>query len=154
MENATQALLIAAGVLIGIIILSMAVYLGHTMSEYARITQSQIDENKVVQFNDEFLKYSKLENLTIQDVITVKNYALENNNKFTDYDVNTNRAELNNEYIDVFIDLLALPRKIVLNESDEKLLKDYLGKKFECTVEINPNSGKVYIITFKEIDET
>ena len=45
MENATQALLIGAGVLVGILILSLGVALMNIIGGYAANTQSQIDEN-------------------------------------------------------------------------------------------------------------
>ena len=81
MENAAQALIIAGGVLIGIILLWIAAYLGLTMSEYAANTQAQINRNEVNKFNQRFIEYEGLTNLTIQDVITAKNLALEENKK-------------------------------------------------------------------------
>jgi len=82
MENASHALLIAAGVLVGIIILSLGIYLFQVFGGYAETTQQQMSATDIAQFNDKFLKYNGLTNLTIQDVITVKNYALEHNRGF------------------------------------------------------------------------
>ena len=147
MENASKALLIGAGVLIGVIILSLAVYLFGVFGRYAEKTQDRITENHITQFNDKFLKYLGLTDLTIQDLITVKNYALENNNQYGIYDSSI-RAANNNEYIDVYYkNGLAL----IFDITDEKLLKEELGTKYTCTgVDINPNTGKVNKILFKE----
>lgn len=166
MENAAQALIIAGGVLIGIILLSIAAYLGFTMSEYVANTQEQINRNEVNQFNQQFIRYEGLNNLTIQDVITVKNLALEENKKIFGYNPQNDRAANNNDYIDV--EIYDNGQKInILNESlnlpiadsdktctNENLLNKYLGYKFECTeVELQPFSGRVNIIKFKIISE-
>jgi len=145
MENATQALLISAGVLIGILILSLGVYLFTTMGGYAAETQEKIDRNNVNKFNDEFLRYSGLNELTIQDVITVKNYALENNKKDGNYNPDVNRASTNNDYIDVFID-----GNLILKENDQQLLKNKMEKKYTCRVEINSGTGLVNRVHFNE----
>lgn len=164
MENAAQALIIAGGVLIGIILLSIAAYLGFTMSEYAANTQAQINRNEANQFNQRFIEYEGLTNLTIQDVITVKNLALEENKKYFGYNAEADRASNDNDYIDVILeDNLSI---YILNElanlpapdndkkcTNENLLNKYLGVKFECTeVELHPVSGRVNKINFKKID--
>lgn len=162
MENATQALLIAAGVLIGVLILSLAVFLFSFMGGHAAEIQNKIDEDEIAQFNNKFLKYNGLKNLTMQDIITVKNYALENNKKYDFYNASTDRARDNNDYIDVYYDdnksrahtLAAL----IFNKNDETLLKDELekveaGKKmnrFTCEVEVNSGTGRVNKIYFYE----
>lgn len=165
MENASQALIIAAGILIGVIILSMAVYLFNVFGGYAENVQSKIDENAVTQFNNKFLKYAGLKDLTIQDVITVKNYALETNEEYGNYNPLSNecRAGENNEYIDVYYartkTLAHLESALILTADDEELLKEEMqkisndGKKynrFTCEVEINSKTGKVNKVYFYE----
>ena len=56
MENATKALLIAAGVLIGMIILSIGVYLFSTISEYISETQDDIENIAINKFNTDTKK--------------------------------------------------------------------------------------------------
>ena len=166
MENAAQALIIAGGVLIGIILLSIAAYLGLTMSEYAANTQAQINRNEVNKFNQKFLEYEGVTNLTIQDVITTKNLALEENKKYFGYNSATDRASNDNDYIDVKIydnsleiNILNEALSLPIPDSDKKctnenLLNKYLGTKFECIdVELHPISGRVNIIKFKIIPE-
>ena len=59
MENASNALIIAGGVLIGVLILSLAVYLfadfGSTSAEINKKTQEQ----QLVQFNSKFMDYQQ-----------------------------------------------------------------------------------------------
>lgn len=87
MENATKALMIAAGVLIGILILSLGVYLYYALGGYMTSTQEQLEANAKNKFNTQFLKYINVSGgstdpdheLTIQDVITAANLANQNN---------------------------------------------------------------------------
>lgn len=155
MENASQALLIGAGVLIGVIILSMAVYLFGVFGRYAANTQSQIEENQLTQFNNKFLKYAGLTDLTIQDAITVKNYALENNNQYGTYDSSLEecRAADNNDYIDVFYKNISEQERLIYTKTNEELLKESLNKKYSCKVDVNTNTGRVNRIYFYEMSQ-
>lgn len=149
MENATKALIISGGVLVGIIILSLGTYLFFTMGSYMSDTQSDISENVVAQFNNEFLKYNGRKDLGIQDVITVKNFALENNKEDSSYDI-TKRAEENNGYIDVYYGKNVNSKTLAFTKDNNELLKTQIDKKFTCTVEINDQTGRVYKIFFYE----
>lgn len=79
MENATKALIMAAAVLIGVMILSLAVYLFMYLGSYAEGVENQNRENQISQFNSQFLSYQGKEGLTIYDVITIANMAKDYN---------------------------------------------------------------------------
>lgn len=164
MENASKALLMAAGVLIGIVIVSLGVYLFFVFGNYASNTQSKIDSTQVAQFNDKFMKYNGLTDLTIQDIITAKNYALENNNKYSNYrsEDDACRANDNNDYIDIYYGETKATIKLILNTSDEELLKnenlriqaqidkgeEANAKRFTCEIKVNFNTGRVNKVYF------
>ena len=61
MENATKALLIAAGVLIGMMILSLGVALFYALNGYIEDTQQTMEENALSRFNTQFLKYVNMQ---------------------------------------------------------------------------------------------
>ena len=90
MENATKALLIAAGVLIGVLILSVGVTLYTSLGSYIDSYQKEIDERAVQKFNEQFTRYINAESaladikftLTIQDIVTVASIAYQNNQKY------------------------------------------------------------------------
>ena len=84
MENASNALLLAAGVLIGVLILSLMVYLFIDFGSTSAEINSQITEQQLLQFNSKFTSYEGQEELTIYDVITVASYANENNIYYKD----------------------------------------------------------------------
>ena len=79
MENASKALLIAGSVLIGILLLTLFVYLYTQLSENASNVYSTLDHAEISKFNQKFLNYEGRENLTIQDVVTIVNMAKDNN---------------------------------------------------------------------------
>lgn len=84
MENASNALIMAAGVLIGILILSLAVYLFADFGGTAADINAQNEQQELIKFNTKFTAYEGREGLTIYDVVTVASYARENNIYYQD----------------------------------------------------------------------
>lgn len=78
MENASQALIMAAGIIIGVLILSLMAFLfvdfGSTSAELHRT----VEEQHIVNFNSKFTSYIG-KTLTIYDIVTMAGYARENN---------------------------------------------------------------------------
>ena len=165
MENASKALLMAAGVLIGILILSLAVYLFVSFGSTSAEIHKQNEENQLNEFNAQFTSYEGKEGLTIYDVITVANLATENN-KY--YEFSTRRPALpilpsNDYYIYVMFGSKRMEfGKDVKSESVTKSYNEIIAeevseiredntelKQYKCTVQINPNTGSVWMVTFK-----
>lgn len=82
MENASKALLIAAGVLIGIMVLSVGVYLFSDFSNTSSQISKTIYDNQLEQFNSQFTKYLGRTDITAHDIVTVCNLARDNNRKY------------------------------------------------------------------------
>lgn len=159
MEDATKALLIAAGVLIGLMIVSLGITLGQSLSQYSDNAQKQIEENALQNFNTQFTKYINCDSLadtntkfdlTIHDIITVANIAYENN-----FDYNLSSAENFNYYVTVNMSgKNNLERTISSSTEIENLLKNKSEKKYKCSynnITVNTNTGRVCEITFIEI---
>lgn len=79
MENASKALIMAAGVLIGLLVISLAVYLFVSFGSSSAEINKQNDINQINQFNTQFTSYIGKEDVTIYDVISVANKATDNN---------------------------------------------------------------------------
>ena len=76
MENASKALLMAAGVLVGVLILTLMVTLFLNANNLAKEYDETKHEESVQRFNAYFLKYIGADKkLTIHDVVTICNYA-------------------------------------------------------------------------------
>ncbi len=91
MENASKALLIAGGVLLMILLLSLFVYTVNKMGGSTARIYSDLEKSKVDEFNQVFLNYQvkayklgkdgKEIGLTMQDVISIVNFAKDNNER-------------------------------------------------------------------------
>ena len=57
MENASKALIMAAEILIGVMVISIGVYLFSTMGQYSANTAQGIEDAQIAQFNTQFLQF-------------------------------------------------------------------------------------------------
>lgn len=143
MENASKALIMAGGVLIGILILSLAAYLFVDLGSTSAEITAQNAQKQITEFNSKFTVYENYNDITIYDIVSLAAYAKENNKYYKDVE---------NEKISVKID----NREIQDNDSaaNEKLIEQNIHKdngtlvKFKCE-KIDYNSkGKVNLIAF------
>ena len=177
MEDATKALLMAASVLIGILILTMGVYLYTTIGSYVRQSQEEIEAEAINKFNIQFYNYEldKEEVFSFQDIVTIANTAYENNYgyefsnvKFKDdgsaiikplpNDVqNAIDNEGNNDYVQVVVKQNPGTINLEMYAGDSKALSKILEKnyqnKYKCSgVFTSDFTKKVYKITFEKLN--
>lgn len=149
MENATKAMLIAAGVLIGIMILTLGVTLYSEFSSYMTSARETMEFNEQNSFNAQFTKYvnyigiQKQFDLTIQDVVTAANTANEINK--------VNDAQPGDHlYVAVFLGT----QHLEYDGTDiAKLLKDGLPYKYKCSstdVKFSTVTGRICEIHFSQ----
>lgn len=81
MENASKALLIAAGVLVAILILSIATTFYLMFSRQAKSYTQIVSKTEIDKFNTKFSVYLGQENIKAQEVISIVNSAKEYNNQ-------------------------------------------------------------------------
>ena len=96
MENASKALLMTASILIGLIILSLGIYLVNTFKSFSQDYNDSMGIQKMEQFNAQFTAFSTRSNVSIHEIMTLTNYAKEFNS------IN-NIEKGNNQYIKVYI---------------------------------------------------
>ena len=75
MENASKALLIAGGILIAILIVTVAVFLFANYSSIGESYDQTVQTNEVQKFNENFTRYEGRENITIQEIVTLYNFV-------------------------------------------------------------------------------
>lgn len=85
MENAAKALLIAGGVLLALLIISVMVYMFSQMKSLQQAQEAKIEEEQIAEFNKGFETYDK-KVMYGADVISVLNKAANNNAKYTQPD--------------------------------------------------------------------
>ncbi|OKZ74172.1 MAG: hypothetical protein BHW00_05485 [Clostridium sp. 26_22] len=144
MENASKALIMAGGVLIGVLIISLAVYLFVSFGQTSAEINSQNAQKQINQFNSQFTSYEGNNQLTAHDLITVTNFAIENN-KYYDNDSNyivevflnnTKITDNNNSYI---------PKRKLENET-------LIGVqyRYNCKILSYHDNGRIWKIQFKQ----
>lgn len=164
MENASKALIIAGSILIGLLILSVLVYLFVSFGSSSKQIHAEIDMNRLNEFNNQFLTYEMKDDNTIYDIISVTNLAIENN-LYYGYDL----SNKGNFYITVSAKIYNGSNKTDLQESstkeiqelakNEKMVEDSSKlpvfqrlPQYSCKVTINENTGKVSQVEFTAID--
>lgn len=171
MENASKALMIAAEVLIGILILTFAVYLVNIFGQNAKEQEEAIFRKNLTQFNEQFTKYEtptnnitaaqaisdeKLANeyITSADVVTLINLAKQKNNEYANNDQNSMY------YITVRLGGVTVngynedALKNILNNSTTVFNGTTIYKRFSCTVKLSnsgEDTGRVREVLIKEM---
>ena len=156
MENATKAMIIAAGVLIGIMILSLGVVLYEELSSYVESSHEEIRFNELNKFNTQFTQYiNNSGELTIQDVVTAANLAHQNNVKYNVTE--EQRGDESSFYVAIYLNK-NISLENLTSEQIAQLLKNNIKegnqiKNFKCAskdVQISTITGRVYEIHFYE----
>ena len=169
MENASRALLIAAGVLVGVLLLSLAVYLFTIFGNFGSEMSIQMNQENISEFNSQFTKYEShqdengdWQNLCrAQDVVTIANLAKENNGQ---YDYTSSDEGTGYYYVRVIVKTGHNTRNNYETASIDdytNFLKQFSGSiqngvfnvtYFKCTnIKINENSKRVCSITFEQM---
>lgn len=151
MENASKALLMAASVLIGILIISLAVYLFVTFGSASAKMHKQNEVQQIAQFNSQFTSYEEKE-CTIYDVITLANLATENN---IYYELTRTEAMEKTNYISVFIERTPIEGAYGETSKTEEYNRYILEEvqkenltKYKCKVSISEITQRVCKVAF------
>ncbi len=152
MENASKALLMAAGVLIGMIVISLAVYLFVSFGSSSAELHREQEQQRLNEFNAQFTSYVGLENITIYDIVTVANLATENNTyyEFTKRNSLTNGKD---NYISVQHNrnLIEKGFNSTNNNDYNQLIAVDMAQNlphYKCSVQISPTTQRVYQVIF------
>lgn len=140
MENASQALLIAAGILIGVLVLSLIVYLYVTFGAQAQSISEVINQRQLTKYNAQYTVYDGRSDLSVYDVVTIVNTAHENNEKHKDS--NTYSQEYQIQVILQGKDLAKVENSNYETEITSLIEGNY-ETKYRCTVNFYADNGKV-----------
>ncbi len=171
MENATRAFIIVAGILLGVLLLSLGIYLFSIFSQYSADAYKTMEQNQVAQFNSQFLKYyGKISRAytdedgkektveepikcTAHDIISIANLAQQNNIQFQVQDEQHYSEQT--RYIQVDIGTQKKDKNIEKWEETKKIefLKENATETYECTAVLTSSvTNRVYYIQFKKIE--
>lgn len=147
MENASKALIMAAEILFGIILISIAVLGYSSWKGFSKDIHTNIENRNIQQFNDNFLQYNERTDLTAHDVVSIIKLADEcNHDKETgEYIQDTNyqiQVKLNTN--------VGTTTTKVLNDIS-KFIMDNMNNKFSVSVTINEKTQIVNQIVIKKV---
>lgn len=174
MENASKALIMAATILLGIMIISVGVALFNSFGGFSEEITKQIEETKIQEFNTQFLKYygkitstnedtGKTETnpikITAHDVVTLANLASKNN---VQHDVEEQIQRSDNTY---YIQIELLKKYKNMEKLPENVLTDFIKENdmiydstnnlvtkyyYIANVEVSSKSGRVIYVQITE----
>lgn len=148
MENASKALIMAAGVLLGVMIISFAVYLFSTFGSYSNDVYMQMEATRMEAFNSQFTKFYGTEQrenpydtnsdkyyngpilCTVQDVVTIAKLARDSNAKYGVYEDDTNYTSTNENDMYITVNLLSEMKK-------GKNIENWTGNQFTDLIKNN-----------------
>lgn len=171
MENASKFLIIAGGILIGLMTISLIMFLYRGSGELTNSLINKVEKEDLAKYNEPFTKLSSMSSdsesnqkshISIYDIISVTNYAKninENLDNIDDFDHN-NRDKFSN-YIWIEIEGLRLNidgKNVELSDLANMGQDIYHALIGECadndfivtTIEFNSNTGKVNYVVFKQ----
>ena len=152
-ENSANALIMAGGVLIAIMLISLAVYVFNASSNFAKTYYSEIDAKTIQAFNNKFEIYTRGD-VTAQDIVSVANLARDTNI--------TNEVE-NDKKDPVYIQVVLYNGSIHLEDMTREELYQFMEensfidndatkgqKKYKCKdIQYNENTQRVNKIVFE-----
>ena len=176
MENASKALIMAAGVLLGVMIITIGVYIFSVFGKYSENAYKKMDDAQMDQFNSQFLKYygninrayinektGKEESVqepikcTAHDIISIANLAQQNNIQYdisslTQYDKSTFYIQ-----VDVYDNTTRpkLTKNVEKWEENAKIsfINENSNQDYKCSeVIISEISKRVCYIKFEKIN--
>ena len=179
MENASKALIMAASILLGVMIISVGVALFQTFSNFSKTTLNKVEETKIAEWNNAYLKYygtmlvgkegeeiAMPIQVTAHDIITVLNQAKQNNIDYFEEDWNNLALKKDENTYYVQIDIKITSGKTErcaekwTEEQKNKFLKEHLLNEnnetfyFKCTkYETSKTTKRVNYMLFEIYDK-
>lgn len=81
MENASKALIYAGEILVGVLLLTLMVFLFQSLGTFSDTVDKNIETKNINEFNAPLEKYRGRTDITAHDIITMGNYARQYNEK-------------------------------------------------------------------------
>ena len=133
MENASKALIMAAGVMISLMILSIGIILFSEYGQLGSMYSNKMSEQEVLKFNSNFTSYENRTDITAYEIVSLINFV-------TDYKEKTD--------IEVTVDY---PNRDNYKSNLTDFIKNESEKRFTCTnIVYNGPFDTVSQITFSE----
>jgi len=122
MENASKALLIAAGILIALLVISIGVYLFANYRNLGSSYEQTLQTSQKQRFNVNFTKLEGRNDITIHEIVSLANYVREYNKN---YNTNIKVILLSEDLTDPTKDLTAKIKEINTDIKYKAIISGY-----------------------------
>ena len=113
MENTTKALIMAAGVLLAIVILSLTVYFVNSFQGFTQDYNASLEKQQLDKFNSNFTIFEGRNNISMHEIATIVNLAKE-------FNKTNNLKSVDSQYIHVCVNINS--KEIDLTKEDDKFI--------------------------------
>ena len=140
MENASKALLIAGGVLLAILVISLFVVMRGNLQQYFKAQDDVSTQEEIVAFNLEYTNYNR-NNVRGNELLSLINKVIDYNERESEATVNNSQAPT----IDLNIYLEDKRNKFIFDNEFRLFEKDVYKEKY------NPSNKKQYVSDLNDI---
>lgn len=173
MENTSNALLMTASILIGVMIISLGTYLFTTFGGYSKNINERLTQQQKEEFNSQFTKYETTTDdettyCTVYDIVTIINLAKDANEKYEEYKSGRPSNYLNDNNSYIYIKINGDTSSNISEKTSDSELNEFIKKrneqevdnitnevdfkhKYKCEVHISEQTKLVKKITFTKI---
>ena len=136
MENASKALIMAASVLIGIVIISAFILMMSNLTSYQESSYSSTLSSQIAEFNNQFTTYAR-NNIRGSDMISLMNKVVDYNTRYTGTEGYTKmQVTINmNGYTDDLV-FKGTNKLVTRNEYNQDNIDEIVGKPSSVTGDI------------------
>lgn len=99
MENASKALIYAGEILVGVLLLTLMVFLFQSLGTFSGTVDQNIETKNINEFNAPLEKYRGRKDITAHDIITMGNYARQYNEKIESKKLKIIIEDVDSQYI-------------------------------------------------------
>lgn len=171
MENASKAIIIAGGILLGVILIALLVYMFTSSADYLGTEQNIEKTEQLKAFNEQFEAYNR-KLLRGTDIVSAINKVINNNEKYGTNQLNEPDYLMNIEFemVEEIVYLYDKTGKGTIQSSskfmvgkkygisdfnnmkqDTEAFTDFKRRVFDCNnINYNTKTGRISYLSFKE----
>lgn len=124
MENATNGLMMAGSVLIGIIVLSLFVYMFSSMGNITKEFEANMSEQSIRKFNEPFEKYIGRTDLNTHDLLTIVNLKKQKDEEAGEEVIKLTGipVDINSKLLDTTTEYTCMENNVVYSKETQKII--------------------------------
>lgn len=141
MENTTKALIMAAGVLLAIIILSLTIYLVNSFKSFTQEYNENLEKQQLDKFNSNFTVFQGRNNIAMHEITTLVNLAKK-------FNTTNNLTKDDSQYIHIYAKIKNQTIDLTLKNNsfiDSLLDGTFIEEQYSTNSEIQNNGGQYRI---------